>query len=345
MTDPSTAQAWVRRLTDLGRGVRDAIVCARAGGAAMATAVAQEGGDTIFAIDRHVEPVIEQHCEDWPEACRPLMLIAEGMGEDGRLRFGEGEPRWWLIIDPIDGTRNIMYDKRAAWFLAAVAEAPPGREPTLRDAIASVMVEMPTSKAGFGDMFAACRTAPEAEAAATASRESLSDGGSAQLAIAPSSAGDLRHGFAQVSNFFPGTKVLAAELMERIIQETLGGVEPGGADVFDDQYITTGGQLVELIVGHDRFCCDLRPLFYQAIENATGRTVRGLECHPYDMAGLLIAEAAGVVVTDGFGRPLDANMTVEDPVHWCGYANQTLRRRIEPVVQAWLKDKGVQPAS
>ena len=116
--------------------------------------------------------------------------------------------------------------------------------------------------------------------------------------MTPSRAKTLRDGFGQVANFFPGTKMLAAELMERIVAETLGAVEPGSAAVFDDQYITTAGQMVELMIGHDRFCCDLRPLLYAVLEQQTGSTVRGLECHPYDMAGLLIAQRAGVVITE-----------------------------------------------
>ena len=49
--------------------------------------------------------------------------------------------------------------------------------------------------------------------------------------------------------------------------------------VFDDQYICTGGQFYELIVGHDRFIADLRPLFYQILHQPPG-----LCCHPYDYA-------------------------------------------------------------
>ncbi len=59
-------------------------------------------------------------------------------GEDSKLRFR-------VIIDPIDGTRGLMYDKRSAWFLAAVA-VDKGEQTGLRDTIASVMVELPTSK-------------------------------------------------------------------------------------------------------------------------------------------------------------------------------------------------------
>jgi hypothetical protein len=157
--------------------------------------------------------------------------------------------------------------------------------------------------------------------------------------LRPSTATNLKDGFAQVSNFFPGTKRLASDLMEVIAEATLGGIDPSSAEIFDDQYISTGGQMVELMLGHDRFCCDLRPLFYDILTKEAGRPVRGLECHPYDAAGVLVAREAGVIVTDGHGGSLDVPLDVEHGVHWCGYANAALRDQIEPVVQSWLADK------
>jgi len=331
---------WSRRLEKLGLAVRRKLIEARAGGADMATPVAQEGGDTIFAIDRHVEAVIESEIAAWPAECLPVLLIAEGMGEDGRHVIGghHAPPRYRLIVDPIDGTRNIMYDKRAAWFLAAVAHNK-GDATRLSDSIASAMVELPTSKAAWADSFTA-----EKGGRVVAIRRAVDDEDNArQFEAHSSNAPTLKNGFGQVSNFFPGTKVLASELMERIVEATLGQIEPGSASVFDDQYITTGGQLIELMVGHDRFICDLRPLFYDILGKRRGNPIRGLECHPYDMAGLLVAQAAGVIVTDGLGRPLDAPLDVHSGVHWCGYANATLRSKIEPVIQAWMHEHGVGP--
>ena len=72
------------------------------------------------------------------------------------------------------------------------------------------------------------------------------------------------------------------------------------AIVFDDQYITTGGQRYELMAGHDRFIADLRPILYR---------IQGLpvwmSVHPYDLSALLIAQEAGIELTDGLGGPLD----------------------------------------
>src|SRR5207247_3903103 len=108
----------------------------------------------------------------------------------------------------------------------------------------------------------------------------------------PSSASGIDHGFAAVANVFPGTKVLASELMEHLVRHLVGPADVTRATVFDDQYISTGGQFYELIVGHDRFNADLRPLLYQIQKQPPG-----LGCHADDCAGWLIAEEAGGILT------------------------------------------------
>ncbi|MFW6060612.1 MAG: inositol monophosphatase [Phycisphaeraceae bacterium] len=343
----TSPESWARRLLALGEAVRAAVTAARGSGAELALPVAQEGGDTIFAVDRHVEPVIERAVAQWPDTCKPVLVVAEGFGRDGRRLFEakkQAARGYRVMIDPIDGTRNVMYDKRSAWFIAMVAEDR-GEATRLDDALAAVMVELPTSKAGWFDVFGAT-----CDGAAWGRRAAVEGGAAhAPLPLQPSRAATLEHGFAQVANFFPGTKVLAAELMERIVEASVGPVTPGAAAVFDDQYITTAGQMVELMMGRDRFCCDLRPLFYDAQmrvgakKQAAGGAQRGLVCHPYDVAGALVARRAGVILTDGFGRALDAPLDVHSAVHWCGYANERLRECIEPVIQQWLRERGVHP--
>jgi len=152
------------------------------------------------------------------------------------------------------------------------------------------------------------------------------------LCLRPSDADSIDHGFASVSNFFPGTKVLAGQVMEHLVSQLIGPADVTRATVFEDQYISTGGQFYELIAGHDRFNADLRPVFYRA----QGMS-EGMCCHPYDCAALLIVEEAGVIITDESGRPLDAPMDVTTGVSWIGYANARLRAKIEPVLLPYLR--------
>jgi hypothetical protein len=90
------------------------------------------------------------------------------------------------------------------------------------------------------------------------------------------------------------------------------------------------------MVGHDRFIADLRPLLSRLL-NARGRTF-GACCHPYDLAASLIAEEAGVLVSDASGQKLDFPLDLHTDVAWIGYANPVLRARIEPLLLTLLRE-------
>jgi hypothetical protein len=129
--------------------------------------------------------------------------------------------------------------------------------------------------------------------------------------------------------------------MEYLVRHLIGPADVHNATVFDDQYISTGGQFYELIVGHDRFIADLRPLFY-----ALQGQPEGLCCHPYDCATVLIAREAGVIVTDGQGGELDGPLDVTTGLSWAAYANDALHRQIEPLIHAFFRERrAVQGAS
>ncbi len=114
--------------------------------------------DTIYRLDTHVEPLMEAYFADWGRQT-PLVLVAEGLhddrGHEGAVTYPRGfdpdKAAIRIIVDPVDGTRELMYDKRAAWSLAGVA---PNKGPNtrLRDIEVAVMTELPTSKMGFGDI-------------------------------------------------------------------------------------------------------------------------------------------------------------------------------------------------
>lgn len=335
---PRDAAYFVQKLLELGREVRGAILSARekhSGVPAVnpASVIKQTSADTIYQIDVHVEPIIEKFCERWGREV-PLVLVAEGIGEHGQEIFPRGTSEEAaairLIIDPIDGTRGLMYDKRSAWFLAGVAPNRGGNT-RLSDIEVAAQLELPTSKQTLADILWAVRgqgaRGIREEVRATVFQKTH------DLAIAPSTASNIDHGFASVSNFFPSTKELASRLMECIVRGCLDADHLDKGMVFDDQYISTAGQFYELMMGHDRFNADLRPLFYQ---------IRGLPpglcVHPYDVASLLIAQEAGLEITDGLGNPLDGPLDITTPLHWCGYANKSLRQRIEPIVISTLKD-------
>ena len=131
----------------------------------------------------------------------------------------------------------------------------------------------------------------------------------------------------------------ATEIYEEIVRKALGEVEPGKAQCFEDQYISTGGQFYELMAGHDRFIADLRPLFEKSLARRGLRL--GLCCHPYDLCTELIARELGVIITDELGEQLKSRLAVEPDAAWVGYANEGVRTQIELLLQAELKTRNL----
>jgi fructose-1,6-bisphosphatase/inositol monophosphatase family enzyme len=324
----------VERLRELQRRVRDVIIHSHTSVINRHDVARLTSADTIYRIDAEVDPILVEFCEEWAKST-PLVLIAEGLEDDAGNEVEhrifprgakESDAVIRVIVDPIDGTRGIMYDKRSAWSLAGVA---PNKGPgtRLRDIEVSVMTELPTSKMGFGDVLWAIKGQ-----GATGIREDIRTKQSVELPLRPSQANDIEHGFASVVSFFPGAKVLAAELMEHLVRQLIGKIDVTKATVFDDQYITTGGQFYELIVGHDRFIADVRGEFYAMLGLA-----EGFGAHPYDCAALLIAEEAGVVITNAHGEPLDGPFDTTTGLSWIGYSNGRLRKKIEPLVLEFIR--------
>jgi len=299
----------------------------------------ERGGDTIYALDVHVESVLLDFCEDWAEE-QPLILIAEGISEEdeeGRVTFPRGTPEkeaaFRLIVDPIDGTRGLMYDKRSAWSLAGVAPNR-GAETNLADIIVAVQTELPVTKQYLADILWAIQGR-----GAQAERQNLLTGERYPFTPRPSQAADLHHGFAMLSEFFPGRRAIVADIQDRLVAELGAFDDESRVRVFNDQYISTGGQLYELIVGHDRFNGDIRAHLMRA-RHLPGLPP-GLAVHPYDICTELIAREAGVIVTALDGQPLRDRLGVDDNVSWLAYANPALRARLEPILRRLFAEHGL----
>ena len=306
----------------LHNAVRDAVVdaCARQATEQLARP-AGDAGDTIYAIDRVGEAALERGLSGLPHD-EPVCVIAEGLAEPLVLPRGTSEKdcRWRLIVDPIDGTRGLMYQKRSAWVLTGVAPNR-GDATRLSDIALAVQTEIPLLKQHLSDQLWAFRGNRM-----QAQRWNRLTRAAEPLTLRPSAARSLAHGFASIVRFFPGAKEMLGAIDDEIVQ-ALVKPEPGRAASFEDQYASTAGELYELISGHDRFVADLRPLLYAT----------GLCCHPYDVCTALIAMEAGVIVTNPAGDPVNAPLDLTTDMAWVGYANAALRASIEPVLQAALR--------
>ena len=285
-------------------------------------------GDTIYSVDRISEEMLTHLFETELAPHFPVMLIAEGI-KGGRVVLPRGtaerEALWRVIADPIDGTRSLMYQKRSGWILTGVA---PNRGETtcLADIELAVQTELPLIKQHLCDTLWAIRGK-----GTRGERFDRIRNVRTPLALAPSKAADLSHGFSSVTRFFSGGRDVLAAIDDEIALAAAGPAKPGKVLSFEDQYLSTGGQLYELIVGHDRFQADLRPLLGKLLRERGLN--RSLCCHPYDICTELIAREAGVIISDENGLPLEAPLNLTADVTWVGYANTKLRTCIEPLLR------------
>jgi hypothetical protein len=257
------------QILGIQRRIRDQVVAAgetQAVEALAAVAHDDADGDTIFAVDLIGEEILVEAFAELA-AERPLVLVGEGL-PGGRLALGDGDRMpVVVVVDPIDSTRGLMYQKRSAWILTGVASAD-YEAPTLEVALHGQGVE--------------------------ARRRDRIGGGETALRLRPSRAATIEQGFATVARFFPGARDALAAIDAEIVTRAIGPAPAGKANCFEDQYISAGGQLYELASGHDRFVADLRPLL--APVPAKRGLPPAIAAHPYDLCTALVAREAGAIV-------------------------------------------------
>lgn len=304
------------------------------------SAIFEEGeDDTIYQIDRDVEEIIVPFIEQYAEELEGIILIAEGISHaEDPLVFPKGYLRSAasiiLIMDPIDGTRGIMYDKRAAFFLAGVAPNA-GASACLQDIEVAVMTELPTSKSIYSDTLSAIKGR-----GADCFTYNLQTKTTRPKLYRPSSSPTIIGGFAQLSRFFPTGRQVLSAIEEQLIERIYPDPPSNKPIVFEDQYISSGGQLYEMLMGHDRFVADLRTTLYNKLVRQSKKI--GMTCHPYDLCAHLIGTESGLIITNPNGKPLDAPLDTVTSVDWIGYANQQIRDEVAPHLQKLMQEFGLE---
>ncbi|MGJ8654418.1 MAG: inositol monophosphatase [Opitutaceae bacterium] len=286
--------------------------------------------DTIYAIDMIADQAIFKWFEDNWSAEWPVQIIMEGLDDAHTLCFPLGtkieDTTLKCIIDPIDGTRGLMYDKRAAWILAGIAPQR-GANNTLADIEVSAMTEIPTTRQWRADQLSATRGGGMHASAFDIRNEFKQS----PVELQPSDANDVRHAFGTICRYFPAGSTLLAQIEERLWETLYGDTSDGIPLVFNDQYISTGGQFYEILSGHDRFVADIRPIAFRVLD-----IEENLSAHPYDVCCALILEEAGCTVEHPDGSPLNCPLDTTSAVNWVAYANKDLAEHIRPALKKVL---------
>ncbi len=311
--------------------------------AVAARPVHQGAGDATFGIDVPTEEALTCWLEE-QAAARPLSLLTEDAGwrhmgpaPGGGARpldgFDHGGPR--IVVDPIDGTRNLLADLRPAW--TVLGFAPPGPDqPRLRDLTAGLLAEIPTSRSTSPDggrfELLEGRLGPEPRCELEVLDGPADTGRVLERRPVRADADDRPdRGYFPFFRYHPGLRPALA----RIEADFFARLEAAeGADLgtcWDDQYISNGGQLALLMRGTYRLIADLRA----ELARRAGRPTQVAK--PYDVAGAVVcARAAGCVIEDAQGAALDVPLDVTTPVAFVGWANAATARRLGPHLRAAL---------
>jgi hypothetical protein len=293
--------ALARELVALGTEVRDAVRGTRRDDDGRV--VRSEGGDDVFGIDARADELLRAGLarlgDRWPGT-----VVMEGLDEPWRIGPSGGEPGpWRYLVDPLDGTRPLLAGKRSAWVLIGAGRG----ARTLEELELSVVVEVPTRRAALGLVAWAAR-----DGHVDAHDEDLWAGGARRPArLHPQPDATVEHRFVTVVRFAPGFGAAIGAWSDRHL---------AGLTVFDDLVPCTAGQMLGLASGADTAVFDPRPLL------APG----SLAAHPYDLAGLWVARAAGAVIEALPSGPLDVPLDVTTPVAWQGFANEAVAAALRP---------------
>lgn len=280
-------------------------------------------GDVSYKIDLSAEKFIEGFAEKFSKKY-PIKIISEGLGT--KIFPKEGKPEYEIIIDPIDGTRGLMYSLREAWILTGVAPCQKNKNTDLSDIHLAVQTEIPRKKQTEASVVWAIKGQGTFEEVWDLRENKILK----TINLKSTQASNLENGFAPFTDFFPGAKEEMGRLIDNVFSKILGPVEKGKAVTFNDQFICSGGQIYCLASGRYRFVCDLRPDIEKVL-NKKGQSL-GLMAHPYDISTLLVAQEAGAIITDTNGKEIKYPLDTKTDCGWIGYANESIKKQVEPVL-------------
>lgn len=301
-----------RSLAAVGRAVRDAVL---AGGSRVGDGdvVRSAGGDDVFGVDARADRVVLDHLarlgERWPG-----LAVMEGFDEP--IPVGDPAGPWRYLVDPFDGTRPWLAGKRSAWVLLGAGR----HAATLEDLEVGAAVELPTARARLALSAWAVRGG-----AVEAADDDLATGEVRAARLVPRSSPSLARSFVTVARFDAGSKARIGAFEDEVL---------AGWETYEDPYLCSGGQLMGLARGEDAAVLDPRPLLGARF------------CaHPYDLAALVVARAAGVVVEALPPGPLAVPLDPRAGVAWAGYANEGVAAALRPRVQRALLPAAPPPAN
>lgn len=252
VNDPgsSAANEWLEPLQRLCTTIREPVrerLAAAASGAAhrddVTRAVGQGVGDTTFAIDEIAERAVDTWLQTMGST-RPLSLLTEDAGwrhvgpgaTEGTCvplpDFDHGGPR--ILLDPIDGTRNIMHDVRSAWVVVSFAGSGAG-VPKFDALELGIVSEIPDTRTML-----ARELVGERGAGATVHEIDLASGeATPSRTLTVDDDPRLDRGYFPFFAFHPALRPHVQAVCADVVRRVSAEHEIDASTIFDDQYISS----------------------------------------------------------------------------------------------------------
>jgi len=284
--------------------------------------VSEGEGDVIFRVDEVAEVHLHRLARDLGRIA-PTRLLAEGPGE---IRSGRGTPEIRVLVDPIDGSREITFGLGSAWVLLGAAEEG-SRAPRLSDLFLAYQGEIPLPRAPtFRVLWAVGGRPPRIEIRDERTGRLLRSRPFRSDASARPGVGfhvfvrfglDDRKPLARIETEFLRRLRRTRGTDLRLLGDWMAG--------------PSARLLLDAAEGRVRMAADLRPLLSRARDGAFAGA------KPYDVVTAPLFQHAGSPVTDLEGRPFDAPLDLETPVGYVAYPNERVRRTLEPLLLRALR--------
>jgi myo-inositol-1(or 4)-monophosphatase len=236
-------------------------------------------GDVTFKIDKVAEKALLQYLKD---SKQPVAYYSE---DSGYTTFTSGQPNHLLVIDPIDGTRAAKMGFE--WCVVSVASTRVIERPTLADVDNACVVELMGNRTFYSERGKGARIYQDGRIL----KPRLSQNHEVELMTwaltVPARPAEL---------IFP----TAGKLID--LTTLKGGFFACNSTAYSLTRLLTS-QLDAVVDIANRFYRDIPEIVTDQFINAGRGSVLGIA--PYDIAAsLLIAEEAGCIVTDAYGKPL-----------------------------------------
>jgi myo-inositol-1(or 4)-monophosphatase len=314
---------WVVELADgLAAALREMVRPHLGLTAARGLAGTAVGGDTTFAIDELAENEIGRFLDEWGA---PVAVYSEDKG----LRTWGDDPRYVLIVDPIDGTRPAAAGFEAACVSIAVARW--SERPTMADVVYAVVQEIKEGGVFRGERGGGV---------------DITDGDGVSRPLRLSRNTDLSRLFWTIGFRGRPAVELVAVLGDLIDRSSVDGA------VFDIGSATYS--MTRILTGQLDAYVDVGPRMIEVAPWVEGRfraVGNGgvLNNAPYDVAATtMLLEEAGCFVTDTLGRSLGSRPLLGSDVTYqmavVASANDKVQRSLLMAISAGMERLASMPA-